>query len=296
MSLIIIDTEDAEAGYRLASTAPGVRVVRPEQLFCAPHDLPRDVAVRFFSPIADELTRPGPHEEVLVLPARWPSSLAPGLGRCLARAALAAGAVLARPGEAPNPAPGAGNAPGEAPLLARGAAKRGSGPPRRPPGPLTGFPRGAFSGPGGLAALSARGWANPGPGAGAFRPGVTLLVGERPGVARSGELKHRLPFVTFTRSGCALWLTEQLEVAGVPESDLYWINAYDALGIPTSSDFVSALEPNLIVALGDLAERWCRAAELTHVAVPHPQYWKRFRAREDYPLLGILKENDDGTE
>lgn len=271
--MLIIDVEDAEAGYRLASSAPGVHCVRPKQLLSALHAADRDVAVRFFSPIADALTDPG--NGPLVLPCRWPERLPLATQRILTRAALSLGAVLATPRGDPT--------------LERPGASADLGLLVRPPGALAGVPRRGFSGPLGLAALAYQGWANPGPGAGAFRPGVALLVGERPGVARNGELKHRLPFTTFVRAGCAHWLADGLESVHVPESALYWINAYDALGIPTRHDFVSDLQPARVVALGNLAERWCVAAHLDHSTVPHPQYWKRFHPKEPYPLLSLLK-------
>lgn len=124
----------------------------------------------------------------------------------------------------------------------------------------------------------------PGPGAGRFAPGGVLLVGERPNVAKSGELKHRLPFINFYGGGCAPWFTERLEEFGLPESSLYWINAYDAVGASTEHSFVSRLQPARIWALGKLAERWCNDNDLEYEGLPHPQYWKRFHHHQPYPF------------
>lgn len=290
--LIIVDTTDADAGYRVASTLAGVtQVVTPDQLRTAPYrNTPRDVAVRFFSPMADALVAPTP--PVLALPRMWPASLPAPLKRMLQRTAYSLGGVLAKPPAPaallapPNPLPSPQNTPPQGTPIA-------SQPPALSPDPIYpldgavwGGPRGTLPG---VPALLAKGWPNCGPGAGAYRPGVaTLLVGERPNVARTGELKHRLPLVTFAGNGCAIWLAQQLENAGVPESALYWINAYDAVGVPTDASFLDDLAPLRVIAMGKLAERWCSDHVAKFETVPHPQYWKRFHSNQRYPLLDYL--------
>lgn len=237
---------------------PGVRYVPPE---LALRSLPRDVAVAHFHPMAEELTRPGAGVLAVLAP---PPGLPLAHRRLLQRTVLALGGVALHS------------------LCPAGLRWETTGEPGRDlPAPWVGSPAE-------LATAGELGWPNRGPGAGAFRRGVCLLVGERPGVARSGQLKHRLPFVSFDGNGCAGWLAEQLENAGVSEADLYWINAYDALSFPTNSSFVDALQPTQIIALGKEASRWCKASHLPHRCVPHPQYWKRFRSKERYPLLDVL--------
>jgi thymidylate kinase len=129
---------------------------------------------------------------------------------------------------------------------------------------------------------------NDGPGVGSWRPGhTTLLVGDRPNYPeRYGDL----PFVADT--GCSPWLAERLEESGVPEDELYWVNATDAEGNPTNPDFLEDLRPYRVVALGNRARAWlCRRAGVSEArfhTVEHPQFWKRFHHREPYPLLEVL--------
>lgn len=127
-------------------------------------------------------------------------------------------------------------------------------------------------------------------GAGRFEPGRSILVvGDRPGPChpeRGGDCGA--PFVTFQRGGCSVWLSEQLEAAGIPESNLYFINAYSRDGATASPFFLSHLRPPLVVALGERAADWARTvAQVNAVEVPHPQYWRRFHAHDDksYPLI-----------
>lgn len=271
--LYIVATEDAQAGFRLATSTPGVKVVPPESLLAS--GASRDVAASFFTPLADVLSvefqtplssaRPAR----LALPRHWPEALPLAAQRMLQRTALSLGAVLVAPRQDPTLDPDPRNAP--------------QSPPRPPAGPFGWAPQGGFE---------TLGWVNRGPGAGAYRPGaVALLVGERPGTARSGALRHRLPFVTFAGVGCAPWLAEQLESAEIPENALYWINAYDAINTPTAAAFLADLRPRVIVALGRLAARWCGDAGVRYEEAPHPQHWKRFRAREPYPLLSVLRRH-----
>lgn len=127
---------------------------------------------------------------------------------------------------------------------------------------------------------------NDGPGIGRWAPGeVTLLVGDR--MNSSGDWD--LPFVSFNRGGCSGWLAEGLEAEGVAERDLYWINSTDLDGRSTDAAFVAALRPRQVIALGANAAKWCEVNKVAHVTVPHPQFWKRFKMREPYPLLGLLQ-------
>lgn len=133
--------------------------------------------------------------------------------------------------------------------------------------------------------------ANAGPGIGHWAPGrVTLLVGEQTNDLSRAE--GELPFVDRHNrtTGCSFWLAYQLEQWGVSERDLYWINALDRKNVSAPPDFLAALQPRRVIALGKVAERWCqRVARVKHEAVEHPQYWKRFRHHEAYPLKELLK-------
>ena len=113
-----------------------------------------------------------------------------------------------------------------------------------------------------------------------------LMVGDRP----TEENVYQLPFVH--PKGCAPWLTKQLDDNGFQEEDFYWINAYDVKGKRT--DFSGLGFYELGICLGHHASE--RGSELKRANVcdtirtlAHPQYWKRFHTREEYPLIDILK-------
>lgn len=137
---------------------------------------------------------------------------------------------------------------------------------------------------------------NDGPGAGWFGPGATLVIGDRyPEVNGGGDFQiggRTFPFVSFSRHGCSAWLAEQLEDAGVPERNLYWVNAHRTDGTTTDPRFIERLEPGRIVALGARADDWCRRVVRLHDAeydyVIHPSYHKRFHHHFTYPLKEVV--------
>jgi adenylate kinase family enzyme len=126
---------------------------------------------------------------------------------------------------------------------------------------------------------------NKGPGIGNFKPGNILIVGDTASNPLIDNID--LPFVHW--DGCSPWLAMQLDYAGVPESELYWVNGFRLDGGIQSKDFVDELQPRLIVALGEEAARWCEIADLKYTRVEHPQYWKRFRHADQYPLVNLLR-------
>lgn len=124
-------------------------------------------------------------------------------------------------------------------------------------------------------------WKNYGPGIGAWRPYTsTLLVGDQvnPKATIDGY-----PFVA--ESGSSVYITEQLQAAGVPENKLYWVNAKGLDGSETSGDFIFDLNPRRVVALGGNAAKWCSRHGFPHQKVSHPAFWKRFHANEPYQEL-----------
>lgn len=129
---------------------------------------------------------------------------------------------------------------------------------------------------------------NQGPGIGLFKNGQMLIVGDEP--SKRGHLSAKnLVFISDHDGGCSAWMTDQLEKWKVPERDLYWINSRSWDGLRTSDKFLSRLQPSRVVALGKRAKLWCSEAGIENaVEVPHPQYWKRFRAHEFYPLREAL--------
>lgn len=122
---------------------------------------------------------------------------------------------------------------------------------------------------------------NEGPGIGLFCPGNVLLVGEEVNVKKG---KDGWPFVAPDSS--SLWLAQQLEEAKIPESRLYWVNSVTH-GNWLDPRFVDKLEPSKIIAMGGKAQMWCRNHKLQHEAIAHPQWHKRFRHNERYPLLDL---------
>lgn len=127
---------------------------------------------------------------------------------------------------------------------------------------------------------------NPGPGVGAWRPGeVTLMVGQEL------QVGGVWPFVW--PSGCSVWLTNCLEDAGVSEEQLYWVNALVGNGERLDPSFVAALKPRRAVLLGKVADDWWHHvvadSTIPAVTIPHPQWWKRFKAHDPYPLAEALR-------
>jgi len=273
--LVIIDTEDASAGFRVASDALGVRITPPEHFLHPPNLALRKVAVAYFSPMAKELLSPLPG--ALVFPRYWPAALPPELRRPLERTALTLGARLISP---PLSARGmAPPSPAQPPHPISGGSE---GSPRSPPTPFPAYP--SFQAlppllPGEVPPF----------GAGRFAPGVALIVGERSGVSRRDQLKHRLPFVTFAGDGIGPWLCRQLEQDQISEKDLYWVNAYDAQGVATAHEVVELLKPRVIVAMGSLAERWCCDAGASFVGLLSPQEWRQSNRRKQYPLGQLIR-------
>lgn len=125
-------------------------------------------------------------------------------------------------------------------------------------------------------------------GAGNHVKGVkVLLVGER---TSHPELnKHHAPFCSI--KGCSGWLNGLLEAESIDEKQLAWINALDNDGTPVDlSELWRRLEPHRVFALGKVAEQQLTKHNVPYTAFAHPQYWKRFKHNEPYPLIAALKE------
>jgi hypothetical protein len=133
--------------------------------------------------------------------------------------------------------------------------------------------------------LGACEFSNHGPGIGNWSRGCTLLIGDTPGSLDPYRTRNlNWPFAS--NQGCSPWLSTQLEKFGHHEGRLYWINArrvYDRgrMG-PERADFIASLSPERVIALGDVARRWCIDHSVGHHHVSHPQYWKRFQAKREW--------------
>lgn len=115
-----------------------------------------------------------------------------------------------------------------------------------------------------------------------------LIVGDRPGPkAPQTDNFHHTPFYGKVYSGG--WLNEELVKAEIAEDCLMWINSASWDGKPTSTAIL-ANDWELIIALGNNAKKWLDKAGAQHIKVDHPQFHKRFKSKEPYPLISILKE------
>lgn len=113
--------------------------------------------------------------------------------------------------------------------------------------------------------------------------GGVVLVGESFAERKDQDPWYQWPFASFSGEGCSRWLTEQLDEAGLPEENLLWVNADQDLS------FIRELEwKPTVIALGDKAGLELSKVQVGAQVVKHPQYWKRFRTKEPYPLLKIL--------
>ncbi len=130
-------------------------------------------------------------------------------------------------------------------------------------------------------------------GAGNFKPGVTLLVGER--VSHPSESSYHAPFCSIRASSG--WLNTLLADSTVREEDLYWVNALNNDGTPVDlTEFIAELKPSNVIALGKVAATALEKRYIVHDAVPHPQYWKRFKNSEPYPLIQLLETYGNYTK
>lgn len=108
-----------------------------------------------------------------------------------------------------------------------------------------------------------------------------VLVGDSFGRRGRYDPVTRWPFSTFSGNGCSAWLAAQLDVVGVSERQLFWVNADH----PKLVTVLAAVPAASVICLGQRAARAVPGAP----SVPHPQYWKRFRYREEYPLVPLLR-------
>jgi len=114
-----------------------------------------------------------------------------------------------------------------------------------------------------------------------------LLIGERP----NGVFD--LPFHALDNS--SRYLNDALERAGLGENHIALVNAYHDDGRAFDLVEVASALPglSLVVPLGNAAARAARRLTLKGLDVhplPHPQYWKRFHAREEDAYIEMLRE------
>ena len=123
-------------------------------------------------------------------------------------------------------------------------------------------------------------------GVGSYTKGVTLIIGEQASDPQNAP--EQRPFCCT--KGCSGWLNKLLEIEGIDESKLFWVNALNNDGKPVRLDeVVSALRPKKVIALGKVAQNLCSDQYVHCEPCYHPQYWKRFKNKYRYPLLDMLR-------
>jgi len=121
--------------------------------------------------------------------------------------------------------------------------------------------------------------------AGSIELSKFVLIGESP--ANETTNKRYYPFCDI--AGCSGWLNLLLNKEEINEEKLFWINAHHLDGSPNDVRLLDLLEGKQIICLGKKAEKWVKPTGKKYVEVPHPQYWKRFKSKEKYPLIDLLK-------
>lgn len=124
---------------------------------------------------------------------------------------------------------------------------------------------------------------NPGPGIGSWEAQV-LLVGSGP--AQAGEGPY-WPYISSRPDGPAAWLTEQIGLVGVDESDLYWVNAQtivDGVLVNETPDRLLSRPWGLVLCMGEEAVRWAKDFGFPRMAsAPYPTWWWNYRRGREYP-------------
>lgn len=122
-------------------------------------------------------------------------------------------------------------------------------------------------------------------GVGAYVKGNILIIGEQ--ASDPTNAPEQEPFCSS--KGCSGWLNKLLQAEGIPEEKLFWVNAlYNDGTLVDLLALVEQLEPSAVVALGNVAKKSCADHGVQFFSAYHPQYWKRFRSKNRYPLLDLL--------
>lgn len=118
-----------------------------------------------------------------------------------------------------------------------------------------------------------------------------LFVGEQPNGA------FDLPF--FSDKGSSRFLNDAIDDAGFEEDDIAFTNAVSAKGVPRNPHLLLAAMPTVrhVVLLGLVAKQdWQRPLEMswsesiTPHYIPHPAYWKRFKAGREEEYTDMLRK------
>lgn len=134
------------------------------------------------------------------------------------------------------------------------------------------------------------GTANEGPGIGNWGAKV-LVVGDAPN-GRAPEGTPNWPFISSAEHGCAAWLADKLEEAGVSEEALYWVNASSRRGgerVATIAEACLERRWAAVVTLGRPAALWARSVGLEGIHEGfHPSFWWVKRSAQPYVAARFL--------
>lgn len=112
--------------------------------------------------------------------------------------------------------------------------------------------------------------------------GKYVLVGGAFAERKDCDAFYQWPFGSFSNEGCSQWLTDKIDLVEVGEDNLLWADANQDVS------FLYNLQPEKIIAFGNMAYAKLHRLKIQAVAVPHPQSWKRFNNVQHYPLLNII--------
>lgn len=131
------------------------------------------------------------------------------------------------------------------------------------------------------------------PGLGNLTPESIALIADRPTDKNlpAAFSKPNWPYCSNAKDGVSLWLAGELEAAEIPEERLYWQNAYDRYGKPTSAAALNDYPPRAVICLGKNAHAWATTNIEAGTRIDHvfnPQHW-RTHGGSTYPLIGLLR-------
>jgi hypothetical protein len=122
-----------------------------------------------------------------------------------------------------------------------------------------------------------------------------VIIGDTPGPGRPKDKNyHHTPF--YSTKNSSFWLNKMLVENNIDEKQLLWFNSTLANGDELDPIHIKDLDrrgdERVFIVLGGNAEKWFKKAApgVPYYKVFHPQYAKRFRSKEPYALIDLLKE------
>jgi len=122
-------------------------------------------------------------------------------------------------------------------------------------------------------------------GVGNYCTGTIVLVGEQASNPTE-KTANQQPFCSD--KGCSGWLNLLLEQEQIPEEKLFWLNAKNNDGTLIDPKVIENIAPKVVITLGKTACDLLSRSNISYLHHYHPQYWKRFRNKQRYPLLDTL--------